>query len=294
MSNHLNAIMGQHNRVANLQVVFIDVEKYSQRRTLTQIQVVDRLTEAMRNALGYISKEYIEYAQSNSLNFQEDIIRLPTGDGAAIVFTFDGLHDVHLKFSLELIKLIHESNEDNRCERFNEDGWCNCHSNFNITIGISEGRGIIYKDLNDRFNVAGGVVNMAARAMSMADRNQVIFTEEAYRQIIDMVDDPHLVEHFIEFQNMRIKHGNTLTVYQYVDNNLGFLNNAAPDHAMQLRAIENAMGKMSALGIGPTFNMSSTKEMDPTQFVSQIEKFADLMSQMRQLKLGGSDANNSD
>ena len=98
-SQHLTDIMAQHNQIANMQVVFVDVEKYSKRRTLTQIQVVDALTHCLKAALAGISEKYVEYAQANSLNFKTDIIRLPTGDGAAIVFTFDGLHDIHLEFA---------------------------------------------------------------------------------------------------------------------------------------------------------------------------------------------------
>ena len=33
-----------------------------------------------------------------------------TGDGAGIVFTFDGLNDVHLFFARTLLRLIHEMN----------------------------------------------------------------------------------------------------------------------------------------------------------------------------------------
>ena len=40
-SQLLSEITTKHNRTAVLQVVFLDVEKYSQRRTLTQIGVID-------------------------------------------------------------------------------------------------------------------------------------------------------------------------------------------------------------------------------------------------------------
>ena len=91
-SEHLNQIMSKHNRIANLQVVFVDIEKYSKRRTITQTEVIDRFTEILLQALVKTSKEYVQYAQANGVNFKTDIITIPTGDGAAIVFAFDRLH----------------------------------------------------------------------------------------------------------------------------------------------------------------------------------------------------------
>jgi class 3 adenylate cyclase len=192
-SQHLSQIMEKHNRIANMQVVFTDIEKYSMRRTQAQIDVIDALMQCMKDALASISKTYIEYSQSRALNFQSDIITLPTGDGAATVFTFDGLHDIHLSFALSLLESAQSLRDKESCAKFKDEGWCNCHPYFNLRIGISEGKGIIFKDLREQYNVAGGVVNMSARIMGLGDRNQIMFTQEGYNQIVDMVDDPHLV-----------------------------------------------------------------------------------------------------
>src|SRR5207253_327703 len=77
---------------------------------------------------------------------------------------------------------------------------CNCHPNFNLTVGISEGKGIVYKDVNGGFNVAGVVINMAARAMAMAERNQIFFTEDACKAMVEMDQDPHLVDRLVRFE----------------------------------------------------------------------------------------------
>jgi class 3 adenylate cyclase len=200
MSKHLERIMTNQNRVSNLQVVFADIEKYSKRRTITQTEVIDRFTTCLGNAITATSQEYIKYTQTNDINLQKDIIRLPTGDGAAIVFSFDGLHNIHLFFAMHLLKEIHDLNEKTPCPKYDDQGWCNCHANLGVRIGVSEGRGVIYKDVNGNYNVAGGVINFASRVMGLADRGQIMFTEEAYRQIIDMVDDPNLVDRFTEFK----------------------------------------------------------------------------------------------
>jgi hypothetical protein len=269
--------MEHHNRIANMQVVFVDVEKYSRRRTLTQIQVIDALTECFKKALAAVSQSYIGYAQANSLNFQTDIIKLPTGDGAAIIFTFDGLHDVHLSFAKQLLQAVYQFNGQHPCEKFALEGWCNCHANFNICIGLSEGKGIVFKDLNGSFNVAGGVINMAGRMMSIADRNQIVFTEEGYRQIVDMVDDPGLGDHFVQFADAKIKHGLKLNVYQYVDESLPFLNSRPPEDLLLSRMAAGTLKKMRATGFNLPFDQGLSKPGDRKAMLQQMEQLADVL-----------------
>lgn len=111
-SRHLDQIITHHHHVTTLQVVFVDVEKYSKRRTQTQAQVIEKFTESLNEALTEVSKDYIKYSQDNDLNLREDTIVIPTGDGAAIGFSFDGIHDIHLWLGLKLLRL---SNGLRRC-----------------------------------------------------------------------------------------------------------------------------------------------------------------------------------
>lgn len=275
-SKHLERIMAKHNRVANLQVVFADVEKYSQRRTLTQTEVIDRFTNCLGNALKSTAKEFVEYAQANDINFQTDIITLPTGDGAAIVFTFDGLHDIHLYFAKQLLKEIYEANGTTPCDKYNEQGWCNCHSNLGVRIGISEGRGIVYKDINGNFNVAGGVINLAARVMGQADRDQIIFTKDAFKQIIDMVDDPDLVDRFAEFRNIKIKHNLEIDVYQYTGEEEPYINSNPSKQLSLSKRSDEAIAKMTSLGF-PTPEQLAPK-VDREGLVGLIENMANAFS----------------
>jgi class 3 adenylate cyclase len=268
--------MDKQKRIAPLQVVFFDVEKYSRRRTASQIDVVDAMTEGLNSALTAISKKYIRYAQDNALNFNTDIIKLPTGDGAAVVFSFDGLHDIHLEFAKSLLDAAHQVNSDNPCEKFVNEGWCNCHPNFNLTVGISEGKGIIYKDVNGGFNVAGGVINMAARAMAVADRNQVFFTEDARRAIIELDQDPHLVEKFVEFE-VPTKHGETITVYQYTDPGLPYLNSEPPTALVAWESAMKAMAKLTAVGLGPPPGMQGLDSIDPTEMLRLVDQLSDIV-----------------
>src|SRR5437870_11773602 len=82
-SKHVSKIITSHNRTANMCVVFADVENYSKRRTPNQLLVIDAFTRSMRVALDDTSKLYLDYAQKNDLNFKNDVLAIPTGDGAA-------------------------------------------------------------------------------------------------------------------------------------------------------------------------------------------------------------------
>jgi hypothetical protein len=225
-STHLDKIIAKYNRKANLQVIFVDIEKYSKRRSLTQISVIDSFTNTLKESLNATSQKFSDYIKINKINFQSDIIKIPTGDGAAIVFSFEGLPDIHLYFAKKILQNINVKNLEEPCHKFDEDGWCNCHSNYHVRIGISEDRGIIYKDLNENYNVAGNGINMASRVMGLADRSQILFTYEAYRQIVDMVDDPFLDARFREYKNVEVKHGVKLNIYQYIEESQGFINSS--------------------------------------------------------------------
>jgi hypothetical protein len=232
----------------------------------------------MKQAIALISKKYIEYTQENGLNFQTDIISLPTGDGAATIFSFDGLHDIHLAFALALLEKAHELSRKERCDKFEQEGWCNCHPYFNLRIGISEGKGIVFTDLRGDYNVAGDVVNMAARVMGFADRNQILFTEEAHHQIVDMIEDPHFVDLFTEFRDVSIKHDIKINLYQYTDKKVAFLNTNASEDLIDMTRIKSAIDKMRGIGFPIPFDPSDRKSR--VEGIIQMERIAELMSQI--------------
>jgi hypothetical protein len=250
----LNKILKGQNRTASLKVVFVDIQSYSKRRSQMQADVIDSFMQCLRDALQKTSQQYLAYAQENDLNFQKDLIALPSGDGAAVALPFEGLHDVHLFFAKELLRTVHEHNKKHSCGKFSEQGWCHCHPAFNICIGISDGKGIIYKDINDAYNVAGTVINMAARVMGLAGAQQILFSEDAYRQFIDMVDDVRVDERFREYR-APIKHDLLINVFQYLEPEAEYLNSNPVE---KLDVVEKATALLKNLST--TFGVP-----DPTQ-----------------------------
>jgi class 3 adenylate cyclase len=240
-SRHLLDFIEKYNHLADMQIVFADIEKYSQRTTAMQISVIHAFTECKREALAATERRYADYFRNDRLEFLQDIIKLPTGDGAATVFSFKGLTDIHLQFALSLLQTASRLRQKEQCADFQREGWCDCHPYFNLRIGLSEGRGVVYLDMREDFNVAGRVVNMAARVMGLADRNQIMFTDEAHKQIVDVTADPDFADRFVEFAGVEIKHGVKINAFQYTDKSLPFLDSGLPsalEHLLYARMKE--------------------------------------------------------
>ena len=90
-SDYLKNIISVKKGAINLQVVFVDISNYSKRKSTIQKRVINNFTNISQDALESISQMYIKYAQDNNLNFVTDIIKIPTGDGLAIIFPFEPL-----------------------------------------------------------------------------------------------------------------------------------------------------------------------------------------------------------
>ena len=85
-SDHLEDIIENRQGSARVQCVFVDVVSYSKRRTPTQLAVVEPFIECCRQALVETAKLYVKCSQANRKHLKTDVITIPTGDGAAIVF----------------------------------------------------------------------------------------------------------------------------------------------------------------------------------------------------------------
>ena len=111
---------------------------------------------------------------------------------------------------------------------FSEHGWCNCHDFFDVRIGTSDGKAIIFKDINGNYNVAGNPVNVASRVMGFGDRQKVLLTDEAYKNMIDMTEDTDLESKFKTHGKMQVKHNVEIGILQYVVEGEDFINTKVP------------------------------------------------------------------
>lgn len=223
-SPYLEQIINEKNSTCNMQVVFVDIVSYSKRNSHAQVEVINTFKVCLETALDQTAAHFKADLEKMRLKLRESVILLPAGDGAAIGFPFDGLHDMHLVFAVALLGAIGKRNAIADCVRFRRQDWCDCHDAMKIRTGVSEGKLIVYKDINDNFNVAGTTVNLAARVMSVADADEILFSEEAYRLFNDMTRG--IASKFIGYSDVVVKHGLTLTVYQYANKQVKYLTTA--------------------------------------------------------------------
>src|ERR1043165_7647806 len=228
-SKHWDRIIANNNQIApSLQIVFVDIVKYSARSVVSQRIVIERFMACLKPALNdlpLLSDEVGDLIRGNP-DFYANVIKLPTGDGAALAFPVEAVADLHLHFAKRLLEEVDKRNRETYCPAFEREQWCNCHESFNLRVGVSAGGdNIIYKDINDNYNVAGVVINLAARVMDLADGGQIIFTRNAYEKLKRL--KPALEPRFRELEHMRIK-SEFISAYQYVGQDEPYINRRPP------------------------------------------------------------------
>lgn len=263
MSDYLNKIIDKQHGSVGSRVVFLDIVKYSKRKSIMQQKVINSFNDVFKSSIEDISSKHVSDSQKQNLNLSTDIIKIPTGDGAAVVFPFDGLQNVHLDFSISFLNNSASSRKDESCSIFNEHRWCNCHSFFDVRIGVSDGKTIVYKDINDNYNVAGNAINIASRVMGIADGQQIIFTNDAFRNIIDMTEDTQLESKFVSHGKVIVKHDLSVDVCQYIGNGENFLNTSIPD------LVTIALKQKSIGENNPIFSASEPKS--PSEMIKHLE-----------------------
>jgi class 3 adenylate cyclase len=199
---------------ADFMVVFVDVKSYSGHTARTQQEIVGKLTSCLNRALIKTTKQFTSYQrQHREIDFHKGIVKIPTGDGAAIAFSYTGHPYIHLIFALSLLEAIEKSNGKTTSDV----------NQFHVRIGIAHDKGIIYKDMNGNYNLAGRAINMASRVMDIADQNQIMLSNQAYDNLIE--DQKQFAEKFELHGHFKIKNvSKPETVWQYFDEENQYLN----------------------------------------------------------------------
>jgi formylglycine-generating enzyme required for sulfatase activity/class 3 adenylate cyclase len=214
-SLHLNSMFSTDDPVCDMAIVFVDIVSYSQRSTRKQKEVIDVFNQCLHEAFKKAAEDHLTFLSPRRLHLPEDLVVLPLGDGAAIGFPFQGLERMlPLTFARRLFEAVALHEDTGPCPRFLEHGWCNVHSHFSLRCGASSGKVILFKDINGGYNIAGKPVNMAARVMNVANARQVFLTEEYFDELEQLATG--LVNDCRHYGDIKIKHGLTISAYQYV------------------------------------------------------------------------------
>jgi len=127
-------------------VLFMDIVAYSTLPMDYQHRMLHELQEAVRE-----TREFIR-AQS-----EDQLLRLPTGDGMALVFFIDP--EAPVRCALELSRILSD------------------HPEIKLRMGVHTGPVYRVADINANRNVAGGGINIAQRVMDCGDAGHILVSK---------------------------------------------------------------------------------------------------------------------
>ena len=126
------------------------------------------------------------------------LIRLPTGDGMALVFSDSP--ESPAQCAVEISKALRS------------------HPNLSVRMGIHSGPVSRVMDVNDRSNAAGAGINIAERVMSCGDAGHILFSKRAADDLIEYATwRPHLHE----IGECSLKHGTKIALVNFYNGEVG-------------------------------------------------------------------------
>ncbi|MBF0180273.1 MAG: SUMF1/EgtB/PvdO family nonheme iron enzyme [Magnetococcales bacterium] len=220
-----NLLKNHRDNIVQMQILFLDIVAYSKRNAATQYEIIQAFQGIVTEALHEIQGTHHIQFQNRNFEILKDTIILPTGDGLAIGIPYNEIAELALKLALTILAKVNKHNTKPKCTTYSTNYWCHCHPKFSLRCGINSGNIILYRDqFRNHFNLAGGVINLAARIMNAAGPNQVFLHEDAYKNIIEF-NRNYPSEQFHKYDNITIKHGESIVVYQYIKPRTPGLNN---------------------------------------------------------------------
>jgi TolB-like protein/Tfp pilus assembly protein PilF len=173
-------------------VLFMDVVGYSKLLINEQRELQQQLSQIVRDTEPFRTAETAG-----------KLIRLPVGDGMALVF-FNS-PEAPVLCALEISKALEEN------------------SRIQLRMGIHSGSVNQVRDVNDRTNIAGAGVNIAQRVMDCADGGHILLSR---RVAEDLAQSRQWQPHLYDLGDCEVKHGVNISVVNLYGD--GFGNSQVP------------------------------------------------------------------
>src|SRR2546429_8899000 len=154
-------------------VLFIDIVGYSQLLITQQSQQLDTLKKIVRGTEDFRSAEA-----------EGKLLRLPTGDGGALVFR--NTPEAPVLCALEISKELRN------------------HPELRVRMGIHSGPVNAVTDLNEQANIAGAGINIAQRVMDCGDAGHILLSRHVAE---DLEHYPRWQPYLHELGDCEVKHG---------------------------------------------------------------------------------------
>src|SRR5689334_2727240 len=177
-------------------VLFIDIVGYSKLRTTEQSTQIQKLREIVRDTEQYRTAEA-----------EGKLLRLPTGDGGALVFRN---LEAPVLCAVEIASALQH------------------HPELRVRMGIHSGPVNEVTDLNEQANIAGAGINIAQRIMDCGDAGHILVSKHAAEDL-EQYDQWQPCLH--ELGQCEGKHGERLHVVNLYNDEIG--NSAVPTKCEQ-------------------------------------------------------------
>ena len=194
-----------HLRLEIAHVLFIDIVGYSKLLIDEQKELLQELNETVRKT------DQVRAAEAEC-----KLVRLPTGDGMALVFSNNP--EAPVECALEISKALQN------------------HPEIKLRMGIHSGAVNQIADVNDRSNVAGAGINIAKRVMDCGDAGHILLSKHVAE---DLAQYRRWQPYLHDLGECEVKHGVRVSVVNLYTEELG--NPAIPEKFSRLPPVEAAV-----------------------------------------------------
>jgi len=193
-------------------VLFMDVVGYSKLLINDQRELQEQLSEIVRGTNCFRSAEAAGR-----------LIRLPVGDGMALVFFHSP--EAPVQCAIEISKALKN------------------YPNIQLRMGIHSGPVNQVRDVNDRTNIAGAGINIAQRVMDCADAGHILLSK---RVAEDLAQSRQWQPYLRELGEYSVKHGVSVGVFNFYNEEVG-----NPQMPMKLKQAQEERTAMAAANRAP-------------------------------------------
>src|SRR5215471_21366963 len=182
-------------------VLFIDIVAYSKLLISEQSEQLQKLKEIVWGT------EQFRLAQAEG-----KLLRLPTGDGGALVFR--NHPEAPVLCAMEISKELKQ------------------HPEIRVRMGIHSGPVNAITDLNEQANIAGAGINIAQRVMDCGDAGHILLSKHVAE---DLEHYPRWQPYLHDLGECEVKHGVRVSIVNLYTDDVG--NPAAPDKFRVAQAV---------------------------------------------------------
>ena len=197
-------------------VLFVDIVGYSKLLINEQRALLDTLNQVVRGT-----------DQFRGAEAAERLIKIPTGDGMALVFY--NSPEAPVECALEISRALKTL------------------PNLQLRMGVHSGPVSGVVDVNERANVAGSGINVAQRVMDCGDAGHILLSKHVAE---DLEQYGHWQPHLHDLGECEVKHGVRIRVVNLYTEELG--NPEVPKKFKQAAGASKAAAAISAPSERPT------------------------------------------